>query len=179
MAHGRQFRRGAIVSSRRKTSWSAGPQQIPTNLSAAGATLWALGSQALEDGLTAVRIRGEGSLLQVTTTTVLDGFANVGLGICNVSENAFNAGVASVPTPLTDIGWDGWMWHMLLSEFVGMSTTETGQAGSEYVRFPIETKAMRKTRASDVLVGVVELGTEVGAAVLRFQATSRVLDKLS
>ena len=115
----------------------------------------------------------------ITVTTLGDGFDEVGLGMCYVSENAFGAGVASVPSPLTDMGWDGWMWHQILSQFRGFSTTETGRGPMEAVRMSIESKAMRKVKASDILIGVVEVGTEVGAASLGFQARTRVLDKLA
>ena len=147
-------------------------------MTAAGAFLWANGVQANLDGLTTVRIRGQFTLHLDVVTTIGDGFAGVGLGICNVSENAFGAGVASVPHPLTDIQWDGWMWHQLLGEFDGSSTTEVGRNPMEAVRMEIDTKAMRKTRAGDLLIGVIELGTEVGAATLAFTSRTRVLDLL-
>ena len=177
MAHASRFqRRGAGFSKRRATSWSAGPSQTTVSLSAAGATLWATGSQANEQ-LTTVRIRGQLILSLNTVTTIGDGYANVGIGICNVSENAFNAGVGSVPTPLTDIGWDGWMWHMLLGQLRGTETAELQRSVMEAVRVDIDSKAMRKLRPSDLTIGVIELGTETGAAVLGFNAITRVLDK--
>ena len=179
MAHARRSRfQSRGVSSRRRVGWNAGPTQVPLNLSAAGASLWATGAQALLDGLTIVRIRGQFTLAITTTTTVLDGFHRIGLGICNVTENAFNAGVASVPQPLTDIGWDGWMWHQIVSRMTGFSTTEAGRGPMEAVRMEIDTKAMRKTRDTDVLVGVLEMGTEVGTSTVQFQASTRILDKL-
>jgi hypothetical protein len=60
----------------------------------------------------------------------------------------------------------------------GFSTTETGQSTMEAVRVPIDSKAMRKVHESDVLVGVIEMGTEVGAATVRYAAETRILDKL-
>ena len=179
MAQLRRSHRGAIASSRRRTSWSGGPNQDPTNLSAAGATLWGIGAQAALDGLTLVRVRGVFQFVQTVTTTVLDGFAKCAIGICVVAENAFDAGIGSVPTPITDDGWDGWLYHQWVGEFVGLSTSELGTWPSEAVRADIDSKAMRKLRATDVICGVVELGTEVGAATLRFSAETRILVKLA
>ena len=150
-----------------------------TTLSAAGSTLWSTGAQAAVDGLTTVRIRGEVVLAIISTTTIGDGFSGYGIGICNVSENAFNAGIASIPSPLIDIGWPGWMWHHLGGELRGYSTTELGTGPMEAVRIPIDSKAMRKLRGTDVTVGVVQLGTETGASILNFTARTRILDKLA
>ena len=176
--HSRGLRHQRGNGSRRAMAWDAGPEQVPVSLSAAGATLWATGAQALSDDLTIVRTRGQLTLNLTSIATIGDGYAKVGLGICIVPENAFNAGVGSVPTPLTDIGWDGWMWHMLLGQFRGFSTTELGTGPMEAVRVDIDSKAMRKTHASDFVMGAVELGTETGTAVLGFVATTRMLFKL-
>ena len=149
-----------------------------TTLTAAGAVLWATGAQALSDGLTVVRVRGQYTLSLRVVTTIFDGFARWGMGICIVAENAFDAGVGSVPSPLSDIAWNGWMYHNLGGALTGFSTTETGRGPMEAVRVDIDTKAMRKTRSSDIVVGVLELGTEVGAATVGFAAETRMLVKL-
>ena len=181
MPHVRRSRfRPSVGSSRRKVSWSAGPSQIDTvALTGAGATIWSAGSQALLDDLTLVRVRGEYTIVQTLATNVGDGYDQIGLGMCIVSENAFGVGITAVPHPIADLSWDGWLWHNLLSSFRGASTTEVGRAPMEAVRGEIDSKAMRKTHQSDVLIGVIELGTEVGTANLQFGAVSRVLDKLA
>ena len=179
MAHVRRFTRGVPSGSRRKTSWGPGPtQSVPIEVTGAGALVWAAGSATGFDGRTIVRIRGEFTLALSVVTTIGDGFNGIGMGICNVSENAFDVGVTAVPSPITDLAWDGWMWHQLLGEFHGASTTELGVGPMEAVRMPIDTKAMRKVKATDVLIGVIELGLERGAATLRMSARTRVLDKL-
>ena len=166
-------------SNRRKTAWSAGPRQANIQFTAAGASLWALGSQALEDGLTVVRVRGQFLISLIAATSISDGFERFGLGICNVTENAFGIGVTAVPDPLVDIGWDGWLYHQLVAGVTGFSTTETGASAAEVVRMEIDSKAMRKTRAGDILIGVIGIGTETGAATVQFRAETRILDKLS
>ena len=179
MAHARRFGSRAIgSSSRRKTAWSAGPSETTAELTAAGAFIWTLGSQALVDGLTQVRVRGEYNVFLPVVTTIGDGYLSMAVGLCIVSENAFGVGITAVPTPFTDMGWDGWLFHRLHSQIIGLSTTELGVAPTEAFRIELDSKAMRKIRATDVLIGVGELGTEVGAATLAFSAQTRVLDKL-
>ncbi len=177
MARPRTFTRGRPHGgSRRRTGWFKGPSEVtPTSITGIGSLLWDTGLQAIDNGLTVARIRGEITLSLTTVTTVLDGFREVAAGICVVSENAFDAGTASVPSPLTDVAWDGWMWHELYSQFRGFSTTPTGQSPLEAIRMPIDTKAMRKLKATDVLIGVVETGVEVGTASLLFGASTRAL----
>ena len=179
MAHGRSTgfaRRGS--SSRRKTGWSVGPSQVPIGISATGSLLWALSSQVLVDGLTLIRIRGEFSCHLNVVTAISDGFASFAVGLCNVSENAFNAGIVSVPSPITDMAWPGWMYHSLHAELTGLETTEVGRGPLSAVRVSIDSKAMRKVRIMDVLCGVIEVGAETGTANLVFSATTRILDKL-
>ena len=179
MPHASSFRRPRIGSGqRRKMTWGVGPRQVPLDLTAAGATLWSLGSQSLLNDTTVTRIRGELSMVLSVVTTIGDGFDRVAVGICNVTENAFNAGVTAVPAPIGDVGWDGWIWHRWFASFRGASVTELGVSPMEAVRVEIDSKAMRKVHQTDFLIGVVELGAETGAATLQFSAETRVLDKL-
>ena len=181
LAQGRALRsRQGAVSNRRRTSWSAGPRQTSLpSIVANGAFLWAAGAQANLDGLTVVRIRGQVGLWLEVVTGIGDGFLQVGFGICNVTENAFGIGVTAVPHPLTDRSWDGWMWHSIVSPLLGFSVTEGENTGAiSQVRVEIDSKAMRKTRSSDLIVGVAEFSGEVGTATLQFIAETRILDKL-
>ena len=118
-------------------------------------------------------------LALVTATAVLDGFRGIAIGICTVSENAFNAGVASIPSPVTDVGWDGWQYHSFLQDLVAGASTPTTINGSSLSEVEIDTKAMRKIKDTDVTVGVLEMLTEIGTATARFSARTRLLDKLS
>ena len=180
MANLRRFRSPRTSSGvRRATAWSSGPRQIPVGLTAAGAQLWAVGSQSTLSGLTLIRVRGEFTAVLDVVTAIGDGFERIAVGMCIVSENAFDAGVTAVPSPITDIGWDGWLYHRLLGQFRGSSTTELGRSPMEAVRIEMDSKAMRKFKQTDVLIGVVELAPETGAATLTFSATTRLLTKLA
>ena len=59
------------------------------------------------------------------------------------------------------------------------SVTESFRGPMEGVRVEIDSRAMRKTKTTDILIGVVELGTEVGVATIEFSAITRLLDKLA
>ena len=136
-----------------------------------------LGSQALFDGLTIARIHGNITMWLEVVGSIGDGFDEAALGICNVSENAFGVGITAIPFPIADVGWEGWMFHKQLGPIVGLSVTEGENTGPiSQVRLDFQTKSMRKTKASDVLVAVMELGTEIGVATLTLAMTSRVLD---
>ena len=88
-------------------------------------------------------------------------------------------GAAAVPSPIADIAWDGWLWHHLTTPVLGFSTTETGQSPMEAERIVIDSKAMRKIKDTDVLMGIFEIGTETGTATMRVAALTRVLDKIA
>ncbi len=166
-------------SSRRRTSWDEGPFSTEIALSAAGATLWTTGQTPILDGLTIVRTRGMWSFRLNSLDAAESGFEIIGVGIGVVTAPAFAAGVASVPSPLTEIDWDGWLFHEMVTDFHGNSATETwGNAGSTFYRGVIDSKAMRKIGLQDVVFGAVELGTESGTAVGEFTAHTRQLLKL-
>ena len=148
-------------------------------LSAVGATLWGIGQTVIQDGGTVVRIRGEALLWISSASAALDGFQSYGMGICKVSDSAFLFGVSAVPSPLTEISWEGWIWHHTGAALVSPSSVEgdvMGPVGS--IRIPIDSKAMRKTGTDETICGVVELGTEVGTAIAQFSARTRMLFKL-
>jgi len=176
----RQRSRFPVRSSRRKTGWSAGPGQLGlSSLTANGSVMWSTGAVIGLDGLTLVRTRGSVGLWLEVVGTIGDGFTRVGLGICIVSGDAFGIGVTAVPTPLTDIAWDGWLWHKIVSPMFGFSVTEGENTGPiSQVRVDIDSKAMRKQKETDVQIGVIEALGEVGTATLSFVADTRVLDKI-
>ncbi len=178
------FRRGFPVSARRKTSWTVGPSGTIVGLAAAGSTLFTTGAQSTVDGLTMVRTRGELQAHLTDTTAAGDGFPRIACGLCVVAENAFDAGVASVPAPLTDISWDGWLWHRLFglvsNEAIGPSAiSHAVNTDLSTFRTEIDSKAMRKLKGSDVVIAVFETGAEVGTAVMDVSINTRILSKLS
>ena len=164
------------VPQRRLNSWIVGPEGTAA-ATIASTSLFTNGVQATADGLTAVRIRGDLNIALSTITSSLDGFGRIAVGICIVSENAGDIGVTAIPSPLDDILWGGWMWYWTGSVF-GPSTTVTNSNGPANVRIPIDGKAMRKFKQSDVMFGVIQVANEIGSAVITAKLNTRVLVKL-
>ena len=177
MAHGRATRFQRTSGVRRQTTWDIGPGGS-VGATAASSTLFPLAVIASIDGLTVVRTRGELNLALSVITAPLDGFGRIGAGICIVSENAASVGVTAVPSPLADQGWNGWLWYWTGSLF-GPSATVANAGGPANARVVIDSKAMRKQKNTDVMVAVLEVADEVGAAVLTAKMNARQLLKLS
>jgi len=177
MPHGSRFRyQSGRTVSRRKTSWSRGPQGSVTNVTTSSVILFGGGSQALVDNITLVRTRGSLLLTMVGSDAIGEGFSWF-FGMCNVTENAFNAGVGSVPAPLTDISWDGWAVYEMGSMVQPTATADqlVGVPISE--RRVIDSKAMRKVHNSDVLVAVLETVIKGTGVSMQAFLETRVLDK--
>ena len=127
-----------------------------------------------------MRIRGEFLAFLSLATDALDGFSGaVGIGIATVT--AITAGVASVPTPITEAESDNWLWHRFFALKAGgpfITTADPGGNLSTQLRIEIDSKAMRKNPLELALYAAVEV-VEVGTATVSFHLDSRVLDKLS
>ena len=184
MALRRGFRGPAMgARPKRINKWGFGPDARELQVSSSGAALWTSGIQlTVESEATLVRIRGNG-LVYLNTASVVDDGYRWAAGIALVSDEAFVAGVASVPDPRDDneADWDGWIWHRfgyLHSPLVGI-TAGAQQSGADGLveRFVIDSKAMRKWSNGYTLMGVLGQ-TETGTATMVFHATTRLLVKL-
>ena len=77
----------------------------------------------------------------------------VGLGAVLVSDDAFTAGSASVPSPLDDADYS-WIYHQLFVLGPAISATEVSELGLQNVRVEIDSKAQRKCVPGQVLTFV-------------------------
>ncbi len=185
MAQGRRFAPRGRSSTRRKTSWSQGPGgvAVQTQVSATGKTLVTTGAQTTLDGLTQVRLRGMALFHLISAGSQLDGFAGA-FGIGVATATAFSAGAGSLPGPIAEIGWDGWLYHTFL-DLRAPDPVDSGVADDKDImlsvtgaqRLMIDSKAMRKLNSSEVTFAMLEV-TEVGVSILSWRFNSRVLDKL-
>ena len=163
--------------SRRVTVWGQGPQAVDQSLSANGSTLWTNGSVlVLDSRTTIVRLRGRLHIHLTVATAAGDGFAGaVGIGVASLA--AFTAGIGSVPTLLTELAWNGWMWHQMIDIRTNTTTLADGvNAVAADLNIEIDSKAMRKFGEEEVLYGAIEL-QETGIATMILHADVRVLDK--
>jgi len=173
----RGFSRGIPgTSSRRRTGWEEGPGTASeSTITSSSAAILGNGQTFQLDGLTVVRLRGFVELrLEGAGSAAGSGYTGA-LGIGIVTTAAFAVGSSAVPTPITEIEWEGWMWHQLFSLTVGDAT-----AGDRHVSplaFQIDSKAMRKVGSDETIfasIEVVEKGTETLSVIL----ASRMLLKL-
>jgi len=137
----------------------------------------------LVEGLTLVRTRGEVEIHLSTASAAGAGFRGAfGIGVASLA--AVTAGVASIPTPITEADNDNWLYHRFFSVIaadaiaVSGAASEALQGGMQAVRFEVDSKAMRKVPVGTALYGIVEVVLS-GTAAAQFAFNSRMLFKLS
>ena len=162
---------------RRETEWNVGTGG--TGLTSAGASsVQFLGSNLapIASGLTLIRTRG---LLDIfidgAPTTDGDGYFGA-FGIAVVTAASVAAGITAVPTPITEQGWDGWLYHNFFSVHAG--DVSLAPYSSSHQRIEVDSKAMRKFPLETLMYASLEV-VEIGAATLNVFWDSRVLFKLS
>ena len=166
-----------LRSQKRRTGWEEGPFTTQLSVSSGTPVLWTVGQTNSADGFTIARLRGSWGLHLTSAASVGDGFGQVGFAIGKVALSAFTAGIASVPTPLTEIEWEGWLYHEMISDLKSLQTavpfsTDGGMGARNGV---IDSKAMRKFNSDEVIFGALETADETGAASLVFTANTRML----
>ena len=105
------FRRTGV---RHRSSWEIGlcnsTDGAPITISASSAVAVPVAASAGVDGLTVIRIRGELNVYLTSSGALGNGFVGA-FGIGKATDAAILSGIASVPTPLTEDSWDGWLYH--------------------------------------------------------------------
>ena len=94
------------------------------------------------------------------------------VGSCIVNGEAFDAGVASVPTPVAEAFDDRWFDHHYFAGMVRFDTAPVWQV----MELPIDSKAMRKFTRDDVMITVIENDAPTNG--LQFLLQARTLIKL-
>ena len=126
-------------------------------------------------GATLIRTRG---MMQIhfDPTSIGDTFQwAVGLGI--YSSDAFAAGAASLPGPLSDVDYD-WVWHKIGAFGPSFSATEDGTNIRNNLWIEIDSKAMRKLKPSQTMGFMVEGIILSGGGTIDFGMSARQLFKL-
>ena len=178
---GRQTR-----SPRRKTSWQIGVTSAGTqSLTSVVKQLVTFGVAVAVDGTTLIRTRGEWLVLMVDAAASQNSMSGA-MGIGVVTADAFAAGIASIPGPLSDLDWDGWLWHQFFDLIAGSPMDGTVaddrssiNSTSAAARYVIDSKAMRKLEENMVIFGMIETGAEEGTVTLMSLVNSRSLVKLA
>ena len=171
----------AIQSLRRKTAWSQGPGGTTnTPITANGSTFLGSSVVATVEGVTVIRIRGELLMYLSLATSSNDGYRGaVGIGIATLA--AVTAGVASVPTPITEEDAENWLWHRYFScnspVPFSAGAAQDGPDIATSLRVEVDTRAMRKFPSEMAIYAIIEV-VETGVATLNVSLNSRALAKL-
>jgi len=175
------------TGARHRSSWGVGPA---TTAGGAGQSLVSstadLGGTAVSvglDNLTLIRTRGEFVAFLKTSASDANGFHGA-FGIAKATSAAILAGVASVPTPITEQDWEGWLYHRYFSIFSGgpIAAATAAQEALQVnnvcaaLRIEVDSKAMRKSDIDEGFYCAVEI-VEVGTATMSWTFNSRMLFK--
>ena len=180
MSHSRQRSGSFRGRSRRQTAGEEGPGGSgATSVSSSSSVIVGAGSQATEDGLTIVRIRGSVQAYLKTSDAANGGF-HCALGMAVVSNDAFAVGVTAVPNPIDDMLWDGWMYLRFfdIHSFGATIAESMNASGLGSIQFEIDSKAMRKLQLNDTLVCVLQ-AVELSTATMSLFLDSRLLVKIA
>ncbi len=165
-------------SQRRLTAWNQGTGGTGVLQLTGNASLF-VGSalQALVEGVTIIRLRGYLRAILTSGASPNDGFAGAfGIGIASLA--AVTAGIASVPTPITEQGSENWLYWRAFSLQVMSATFADGvNANGVFFDYEIDTRAMRKFPTDLAIYAAVEV-VENGTAVMELWHDSRSLFKL-
>ena len=175
MARRAGFRQDRGNSPRRLTSWDEGVAGGAPTSDTSSITKFIGSALTFNlDGLTLIRTRGEFMANLGSGSAQNVGYHGaVGIGIATAAAVA--VGIASVPTPITEQGWDGWIWWAPIYIFTARADEADGPSGT--TRLEIDSKAMRKVTEEDALYMAMEV-TEVGVATIFSMADTRMLFKL-
>ena len=170
-----------------RSSWEAGPETSggggPQLLASSIANLATVSVQATVDSLTLIRTRGFLHMWLETAVAAGDGFYGA-FGIAKATSAAVLAGAASVPTPITEEAWDGWLYHQYFGIHaagpiaVATAAQEALQNAGVTAAFrnEVDSKAMRKQDVNEAIYAAVEV-VMVGTAAMRWQFNCRLLVK--
>jgi len=164
-------------SQRRKTAWGEGVGGTGvTSIVATGSSF--LGSSILPGVIssTIIRTRGLFRMFLRTATAAGDGFQGA-FGIGLASAAAIAAGVSSVPTPVTENDWDGWLFHHMVGVHSASAGSEVADQPAAEYSFEVDSKAMRRFEPEMGVYAMVEF-VEIGTAVANIFFDSRTLIKL-
>ena len=104
--------------------------------------------------------RTHGLVVVELDPTAVDERVLLAWGLIVVSENAFGAGVASVPTPIADPGEDWFAYGHLWVSSGGGALLDLGLSSLSH-RHVVDSKAMRKVKGGETVALVAEVCSSV------------------
>ena len=171
---GRRFgggRQAVVRGSRRATQWLGSADQTDrTGLAAATAIF----DQFFNFGEDATIVRTRGSLWVSTDQSANNEEPFGALGFSVVTDQAAAAGVASLPTPITDEASDN--WFLWIPWMAGLRVADATGIMNPWVEYKFDSKAMRKVDDGDNVVVMLENASAADGAL--FIIKFRMLVKL-
>ncbi len=158
---------------KRLTQWIAIPFGATSVDNSAVLQLKLNASALLLRPFTVIRTHMEINIISDQTAAAEDYVA--ALGLCVVSDSASTAGVASVPTPITEADSDLWFVHQWMMNGFDFKDA-TGFQNGIGQRYVIDSRAMRKVNNDQDIVVVAE-GDTAGEGAL-INSAGRMLVKL-
>ncbi len=156
----RHMRSRTITARKRESQWiQLCPTTTASNVAAATSVLigsLSAGALALRP-FTVVRTRFQAWWAGDQVAASEEPFAALGLIV--VSDQASAAGVASIPSPISDADGDWFVYENLQSSV--LFATASGFSGSEGKSSAVDSKAMRKVGPNEDIAVVVENGSSV------------------
>ncbi len=153
MAGRRIIRSHLAVRPRTFKTWAGSDATAHAFATVAASSAVILSSLSILVDITILRTRG---VLAVGSDQVAATEFQIGAaGICVVTTAAFTAGIASLPTPVTENSWDGWLWYQSFAQRVVFGTA-VGLEPQYVTSYQIDSKAMRKVGPDETIVCIAE-----------------------
>jgi len=150
--------------SRLRKTWHA-MQATPFDNVSVSTTQVAVGAFSWAETIEATILRTRGEFLIVSTPDAATDSDQIALGLCVVRDAAVTVGGTSLPSPIADAQDDIWLWHSVYALDAMGATAEDPQSSTAYVRFTIDSKAMRKFPKGSAYVLLAEGNTGEFASV--------------
>ena len=165
----RDFRQGP----RRGRGWASGPGGTAiTTVSSTSEVFLGAALEVVADGQTLARTRGR-LLAQLDVAAAIgEGFTGAfGIGVATFA--AVTAGINSVPTPITEQDWDGWLFWSAIQVIAG-DASDVGLSRGATQIIDVDSKAMRKLKDDMAIYACVDM-VEIGTSQVRIFFDSRML----
>ncbi len=122
------------------------------------ATVSDSGNTVIDVGEASTLVRIHGDMLFQLDASAVDERIIVAWGLIKVAANQVSVGVTSMPHPFTDIE-DDWIAHGYVNLSSGADAAI--QPDAAFQRVTVDSKAMRKFKATESLAVVVEVGNSL------------------
>ena len=162
----------------RQFIWSGILLQAAGAALASGKSTGGLGALGVTSGGGVTLIRTRGMYNVHFDPTSVNDVVQFAMGLALFSSDAFTAGAASLPGPISDLDYD-WIWHqniLLGPTFTATEGTADLMQNTGYRE--LDSKAMRKLKPSESMGFVVEAAILSGGGTIDFSMSARQLFKL-